>query len=54
MKEDIPYAMFWFNERVVKMTKQQYEQALRDSKHCKCGRCLVCRTREYDDEIRGE
>lgn len=46
-KQNVPYAMFRFNGQVVELTEAQTEQALRDSRHCNCKECLVCRVKEY-------
>lgn len=45
-----PYAMFRFNGEVVVMNKDQFMQALADSRLCKCNSCLCCRVREYRSE----
>lgn len=44
---NVPFAMFRFDGEVVEMTKAQFDQALRDSRHCSCKACLVCRVAEY-------
>ena len=51
--DSFPYAQFRFNGQIVKMTKAMFEQALRDSRHCKCNSCLICRVREYYEETKG-
>lgn len=37
-------------EGVIALTKQQFDQALADSRHCRCGDCLICYVREHSDE----
>lgn len=49
---ETPYALFRFNGEEVRMTQAQFEQAVRDARLCKCGRCLCCRAAEYLRESR--
>lgn len=44
---NIPFAAFRFNGEVIQMTRAQFDQAVRDSRHCSCKSCLVCRAAEY-------
>jgi len=48
----VPYASFYFNGEIIRLSKQQYEQRLADSKKCSCGSCLVCRCAEYERETK--
>ncbi len=47
-----PFAMFRYRGEVIEMTREQFEQALRDARLCRCGDCLVCRAAGYDREAR--
>ena len=35
---------------VIVLTQREYDQALADSRHCRCGDCLVCAVREYEED----
>jgi hypothetical protein len=54
MMSDVPYVQFRFNGEVVKLSKEQFEQCLRDARLCRCGACLCCRAEEYYNEVKGE
>ena len=46
-QNNIPYVMFRFNGEVITLTKNQFENAVRDSIHCNCKDCLVCTALDY-------
>jgi hypothetical protein len=46
----VPFAQFLFNDEVVSMNKQQFEQAVKEGKLCRCQSCLACRAKEYFEE----
>ena len=52
MPNEIPYAQFRFDGQVMNLTRHQFEQAVRDAKHCRCGTCLCCRALEYQQEAK--
>jgi hypothetical protein len=37
-----PYVQFSYRGAVQSLTREQYEQARRDARACKCGDCLCC------------
>jgi len=53
---NVPYIELYFANKLVKLTKDQFKQALRDADVCGCGNkndtCLCCRVKEYWDKIR--
>jgi hypothetical protein len=49
----MPYVQFHWRGAVRSFTREQYEQALRDARKCKCGDCLCCAAVEYHREVTG-
>jgi hypothetical protein len=49
-----PYVQFYYAGRVQSLTREQYEQALRDARMCKCRSCLCCTAVAYHREVTGQ
>lgn len=49
----VPYVQFYWRGEVRNLTREQYAQALRDARLCKCGDCLCCAAIAYHREVTG-
>lgn len=43
----IAWACFRHGDRIVRMTREEHDAAVRAGERCGCGLCLDCRAREY-------
>ena len=51
MPETIPYALLYVHGAPVALSRQQFEQAARDGKLCRCNACVACTARDYLQEL---
>jgi hypothetical protein len=49
----VPFAMFHNYDRVVTMTREEYDRAVTIARMCRCGSCDCCRAVEYVRETTG-